>query len=76
MVRYAPAAARSKVCSLDEAHMLTGEANPWPFFFCYNAGRVLRYRVIFVMLRTEPKILLNNRSRSQHFHFRALTFAR
>jgi len=72
MVRYAPAASRSKVVILDEAHMLTGEASnallktleepPRPRNLCDghdSAGRL------------EDTI----RSRSQHFHFRALTFA-
>jgi DNA polymerase-3 subunit gamma/tau len=72
MVRYAPAAARSKVVILDEAHMLTGEAS--------NALlKTLKEppdRVIFVMATTEPENLVDTiRSRSQHFHFRALTFA-
>src|SRR5216684_4394008 len=72
MVRYAPAAARSKVVILDEAHMLTGEAS--------NALlKTLEEppdRVIFVMATTEPENLADTiRSRSQHFHFRALTFA-
>jgi DNA polymerase III subunit gamma/tau len=72
MVRYAPAAARSKVVILDEAHMLTGEAS--------NALlKTLEEppdRVIFVMATTEPENLVDTiRSRSQHFHFRALTFA-
>src|SRR5690349_8829868 len=71
MVRYAPAAARSKVVILDEAHMLTGEAS--------NALlKTLEEppdRVIFVMATTEPESLVDTiRSRSQHFHFRALTF--
>ena len=71
MVRYAPAAARSKVVILDEAHMLTGEAS--------NALlKTLEEppdRVIFVMATTEPENLVDTiRSRSQHFHFRALTF--
>src|SRR5262244_2871855 len=71
MVRYAPAAARSKVVILDEAHMLTGEAS--------NALlKTLEEppdRVIFVMATTEPENLEDTiRSRSQHFHFRALTF--
>jgi len=72
MVRYAPAAARHKVVILDEAHMLTGEAS--------NALlKTLEEppdRVIFVMATTEPENLADTiRSRSQHFHFRALTFA-
>ncbi len=72
MVRYAPAASRSKVVILDEAHMLTGEAS--------NALlKTLEEppdRVIFVMATTEPENLEDTiRSRSQHFHFRALTFA-
>ena len=71
MVRYAPAAARSKVVILDEAHMLTGEAS--------NALlKTLEEppdRVLFVMATTEPENLEDTiRSRSQHFHFRALTF--
>src|SRR3989442_2634056 len=72
MVRYAPAASRSKLVILDEAHMLTGEAS--------NALlKTLEEppdRVIFVMATTEPENLVDTiRSRSQHFHFRALTFA-
>src|SRR6202165_455109 len=72
MVRYAPAASRSKVLIRDEAHMLTGEAS--------NA--LLKRleeppdRGVFVMATTEPENLVDTiRSRSQHFHFRALTFA-
>ena len=71
MVRYAPAAARHKVVILDEAHMLTGDAS--------NALlKTLEEppdRVIFVMATTQPEDLVDTiRSRSQHFHFRALTF--
>src|ERR1041384_6041570 len=71
MVRYAPAASRTKFVSLDEAHMLTGEAS--------NALlKTLEEppdRVIFVMATTQPEDLEDTiRSRSQHFHFRALTF--
>lgn len=71
MVRYAPAASRSKVVILDEAHMLTGEAS--------NALlKTLEEPpdgVIFVMATTQPEDLEDTiRSRSQHFHFRALTF--
>jgi DNA polymerase-3 subunit gamma/tau len=71
MVRYAPAGSRNKVVILDEAHMLTGEAS--------NALlKTLEEppdRVVFVMATTEPENLVDTiRSRSQHFHFRALTF--
>src|SRR5271165_430051 len=71
MVRYAPAASRHKVVILDEAHMLTTEAS--------NALlKTLEEppdRVIFVLATTEPENLEDTiRSRSQHFHFRALTF--
>src|SRR6202051_2260399 len=72
MVRYARASSRSKVVILDEAHMLTGEAS--------NALlKTLEEppdRVIFVMATTQPEDLVDTiRSRSQHFHFRALSFA-
>jgi DNA polymerase-3 subunit gamma/tau len=71
MVRYAPASSRSKIVILDEAHMLTSEAS--------NALlKTLEEppdRVIFVMATTQPEDLVDTiRSRSQHFHFRALTF--
>ena len=71
MVRYAPAGGRNKVVILDEAHMLTGEAS--------NALlKTLEEppdKVIFVMATTQPENLADTiRSRSQHFHFRALTF--
>ncbi|HTA94534.1 MAG TPA: AAA family ATPase, partial [Verrucomicrobiae bacterium] len=61
-----------KVIILDEAHMLTDEAS--------NALlKTLEEppdRVIFVMATTEPDKLADTiRSRSQHFHFRALSFA-
>src|SRR5229473_1583916 len=60
------------VIEIDEAHMLTGEAS--------NALlKTLEEppdRVIFVMATTQPEDLVDTiRSRSQHFHFRALTFA-
>src|SRR6201994_2914110 len=72
MVRYAPAGSRNKVVILDEAHMLTSEAS--------NALlKTLEEppdRVTFVMATTQPEDLVDTiRSRSQHFHFRALTFA-
>ncbi len=72
MVRYAPAGGRYKVVILDEAHMLTDEAS--------NALlKTLEEppdRVIFIMATTRAEELVETiRSRSQHFHFRALTFA-
>ena len=72
MVRYAPAGGRYKVVILDEAHMLTDEAS--------NALlKTLEEppdKVIFVMATTEPENLADTiRSRSQNFHFRALSFA-
>src|SRR5215472_12751777 len=71
MVRYAPAGGRHQVVILDEAHMLTDEAS--------NALlKTLEEppdKVIFVMATTEPESLAETiRSRSQHFHFRALSF--
>src|SRR6202047_3885106 len=71
MVRYAPAGGRFKVVILDEAHMLTDEAS--------NALlKTLEEppdKVVFVMATTEPENLAETiRSRSQHFHFRALSF--
>jgi DNA polymerase-3 subunit gamma/tau len=71
MVRYAPAGGRYKVVILDEAHALTGEAS--------NALlKTLEEppdKVIFIMATTQPEDLADTiRSRSQHFHFRALSF--
>ena len=71
MVRYAPAASRYKVVILDEAHMLTAEAS--------NALlKTLEEppdKVIFILATTQPEELVETiRSRSQHFHFRALAF--
>jgi DNA polymerase-3 subunit gamma/tau len=72
MVRYAPASARNKVVILDEAHMLTGEASNALLKTLEEPPE----RVIFVMATTQPEDLVDTiRSRSQHFHFRALTFA-
>src|ERR1700733_12977812 len=72
MVRYAAAGGRYKVVILDEAHMLTTEAS--------NA--LLKTieeppdKVVFVMATTQPEDLEETiRSRSQHFHFRALSFS-
>jgi DNA polymerase-3 subunit gamma/tau len=71
MVRYAPAAARTKVVILDEAHMLTSEASNALLKTLEEPPE----RVIFVMATTQPEDLVDTiRSRSQHFHFRALTF--
>jgi DNA polymerase III subunit gamma/tau len=71
MVRYAPAAARSKVVILDETHMLTDEASNALLKTLEEPPE----RVIFVMATTQPEDLVDTiRSRSQHFHFRALTF--
>ncbi|HEY6720388.1 MAG TPA: DNA polymerase III subunit gamma/tau [Burkholderiales bacterium] len=72
MVRYAPVGGRHKVVILDEAHMLTDEAS--------NALlKTLEEppdKVVFVMATTQPEDLVDTiRSRSQHFHFRALSFA-
>jgi DNA polymerase-3 subunit gamma/tau len=72
MVRYAPARGGYKVVILDEAHALTSEAS--------NALlKTLEEppdKVIFVMATTQPEDLADTiRSRSQHFHFRALSFA-
>ena len=72
MVRYAPVGGRYKVIILDEAHMLTSEAS--------NALlKTLEEppdKVVFVMATTQPEDLVETiRSRSQHFHFRALSFA-
>jgi len=72
MVRYAPAGGRYKIVILDEAHMLTDEAS--------NALlKTLEEppdKVVFVMATTQPEDLVDTiRSRSQHFHFRALSFA-
>jgi DNA polymerase-3 subunit gamma/tau len=71
MVQFAPLGGRYKVVLLDEAHMLTEEAS--------NALlKTLEEppdRVIFIMATTEPENLADTiRSRSQHFHFRALEF--
>src|SRR5262249_633584 len=71
MVRYAPAAARTKVVILDETHMLTDEASNALLKTLEEPPE----RVIFVMATTQPEDLVDTiRSRSQHFHFRALTF--
>ena len=71
MVRYASAGGRFRVVILDEAHQLTGEA----------ANALLKTleeppeRVLFILATTQPEDLPETiRSRSQHFHFRSLSF--
>ena len=72
MVRYAPAASRHKVVILDEAHQLTDEASNALLKTLEEPPE----KVIFVMATTQPDDLVETiRSRSQHFHFRSLTFA-
>src|SRR5574337_1344596 len=71
MVRYAPASSRYKVVILDEAHMLTDEASNALLKTLEEPPE----KVIFVMATTQPEDLVETiRSRSQHFHFRALAF--
>src|SRR6202165_1031025 len=71
MVRYAPAGGRYKVVILDEAHMLTPEASNALLKTLEEPPE----KVVFVMATTQPEDLADTiRSRSQHFHFRALTF--
>src|SRR5262249_20833027 len=56
---------------LDETHMLTDEASNALLKTLEEPPE----RVIFVMATTQPEDLVDTiRSRSQHFHFRALTF--
>jgi DNA polymerase-3 subunit gamma/tau len=72
MVRYAPSGGRYKVVILDEAHMLTTEASNALLKTLEEPPE----KVVFVMATTEPDNLADTiRSRSQHFHFRALSFA-
>src|SRR5437660_10919621 len=72
MVRYAPVGGRYKVIILDEAHMLTDEASNALLKTLEEPPE----KVVFVMATTQPEDLADTiRSRSQHFHFRALSFA-
>ncbi len=72
MVRYAATGGHYKVVILDEAHMLTDEASNALLKTLEEPPE----RVVFVMATTEPDSLADTiRSRSQHFHFRALSFA-
>ena len=71
MVRYAPVGGRYKVVILDEAHMLTDEASNALLKTLEEPPE----KVVFVMATTQPEDLGETiRSRSQHFHFRALSF--
>jgi DNA polymerase III subunit gamma/tau len=71
MVRYAPVGGRHKVVILDEAHMLTDEASNALLKTLEEPPE----KVVFVMATTQPEDLGETiRSRSQHFHFRALSF--
>ena len=70
--RFRPLSARIKVFIIDEVHMLSRNA----FNALLKTLEEPPDRVIFVMATTEPENLVDTiRSRSQHFHFRALTFA-
>jgi len=72
MVRYAPAASRYKVVILDEAHQLTEEASNALLKTLEEPPE----KVTFVLATTQPEELVETiRSRAQHFHFRALSFA-
>jgi DNA polymerase-3 subunit gamma/tau len=72
MVRYAPVGGRYKIIILDEAHMLTDEASNALLKTLEEPPE----KVVFVMATTQPEDLAETiRSRSQHFHFRALSFA-
>ncbi|HYT06238.1 MAG TPA: DNA polymerase III subunit gamma/tau [Rugosimonospora sp.] len=71
MVRYAPVGGRYKVIILDEAHMLTDEASNALLKTLEEPPE----KVVFIMATTQPEDLVETiRSRSQHFHFRALSF--
>ena len=71
MVRYAPTGGRHRVVILDEAHMLTPEASNALLKTLEEPPE----KVVFIMATTEPEDLADTiRSRSQHFHFRALSF--
>ena len=72
IVRYAPVGGRYRVIILDEAHMLTDEASNALLKTLEEPPE----KVVFVMATTQPEDLVETiRSRSQHFHFRALSFA-
>ena len=71
MVRYASAGGRYRVVILDEAHQLTEEASNALLKTLEEPPE----RVLFILATTEPEGLPDTiRSRSQHFHFRSLSF--
>src|SRR5246500_787562 len=66
MVRYAPAASRSKVVILDEAHMLTGEASNALLKTLEEPPE----RVVFILATTRSEDLVETiKSRAQLFQF-------
>ena len=70
--RYRPARDRFKIYILDEAHQITDAA----FNALLKTLEEPPSHVIFMMATTQPEDLEDTiRSRSQHFHFRALSFA-
>jgi len=71
MVRYASAGGRYRVVILDEAHQLTDEASNALLKTLEEPPE----RVLFILATTQPEDLPDTiRSRSQHFHFRSLSF--
>jgi len=71
MVRYASAGGRYRVVILDEAHQLTDEASNALLKTLEEPPE----HVLFILATTQPEDLPDTiRSRSQHFHFRSLSF--
>src|SRR5208282_5356596 len=71
MVRYASAGGRYRVVILDEAHQLTDEASNALLKTLEEPPE----RVLFILATTQPEERPGTiRSRSQHFHFRSLSF--
>jgi len=70
-VRYASAGGRYRVVILDEAHQLTDEASNALLKTLEEPPE----RVLFILATTQPEELPDTiQSRSQHFHFRSLSF--
>ncbi len=70
-VRYASAGGRYRVVILDEAHQLTDEASNALLKTLEEPPE----HVLFILATTQPEELPDTiRSRSQHFHFRSLSF--